>query len=57
MEAASAIRAAVPEPAELIARARAMIPALVARSAEQLKRRSSNWGGALFGLENKDFLL
>jgi len=40
MEAASAIRPAVPEPAELIARARAMIPALAARSSEQMKRRS-----------------
>ena len=40
MEAASAIRGAVPEPAEMIARARAMIPALAARSAAQMKRRS-----------------
>ena len=40
MEAANAVRTIVPEPAELIARARAMIPALAARSAEQMKRRS-----------------
>src|SRR5258708_40378160 len=40
MEGASAARTMVPEPAELIARARAMIPALAARSAEQMKRRS-----------------
>ena len=40
MEALSATRTAAPEPAELIARARAMIPALAARSLEQMKKRS-----------------
>src|SRR5205823_3418823 len=41
MEALSATRTAAPEPAELIARARAMVPALAARSLEQMKKRST----------------
>ena len=40
MEASSATRKAVPEPAELIARAQAMIPVLTARSREQMRKRS-----------------
>src|SRR2546430_409522 len=40
MEASSSIRTIAPEPAELMARARAMIPSLASRAFEQKQKRS-----------------
>jgi hypothetical protein len=71
MDGAGSAATDVPDAAEIIARARAMISPLAARSlAARRSRRipdetisnqyeyvGSSWGGVMFGLENKDLML